>query len=1255
MQQWMRFTLVVLLFWSAWLALPVSGIDTAAVVKLAAEATVEKYPDADSVLLFDDQKAVYQADGTAVETDDYYQKVLTEAGRRDLREITLHFNSTYGNMEIPLLEVIKPDGSVIKVDVAANSRVAVEPGQMGSNIYDPANKILTVTLPELAIGDIVHIVTRDTLRKARIPGVWSGFYLLQSDVPILNYTVTVDAPAARPLGAIALKDPVEGSVVSSEKREGDRIVYTWTARNVPSLTPEPDMPPLYLSAQRLLVSTARDWPEISRWYYQLSRPRLDAVTPELKARTEELIRNAATPEAKVQALFQFVSQQIRYMGVTAETEAPGYEPHDVSMTFQQRYGVCRDKAALLVAMLELAGFKAYPVLFMSGPPKDDEVPNPYFNHAIAAVEVEPGRYQLMDPTFETTTELLPSALSNMSYLVATPTGDRLRRSDVVPAAKNLLKIRTEAAVTPAGVLTGSSHFAFEGINDQIYRDAFSRWPSEFRRQFFAALLKHAIPGAEVEKLEVLPADIRNMKEPLTVELTFRVDRFLPEHSGEFPFQLPEYGNGLGAVGFVLGSVGLRERRFPLEIFSTCGVEEEFRLALPLWCRILSLPPESDIAAPGLLDYRRKVTGGNGMVVGNRYFAINSVEVKPADYLKIKKALREIDTAERRLPIAEIDYQAAKLRAAAFPAADSLLLLDEAQYKLKSDREWSAVHTTERQILNYAGVKRYSELKIAYNPAWEEVSVEAQVTDAAGKVHKLAPGELNLMDAPWSAGAPRYPAGKILVASLPGVAPGATVRTVVTRQVRQRPFFAEILVFQDVEPALLIRSVIDVPDSVALRCSPAPAEVDFTLEEGGGRIIRSWSRRNVQAVPREPGTAPLWMFAPSVFVSTGSYENYSRMLAGEFERLGGDAPRAAETARKIVEKCSTPLEKAVAIRDFVARNIRSAGPGFGALPLSALTPADRTLESGYGDSADRAILLGAMLKAAGLRREFVAVSSLGYCNAFLKELNRYPQRIFDAVLVYLPEEKMYLNDTGEYAAAGAVNSADRLSLPLPGSRLGAIRPEHRYLSSRSVLYSIRLEPDGSARIRAEIDYLGSEFETANRRFSEMLPEKRRQYFEEVAADFSQSARLVGTPKYDFKKYPGRLSFEVEVPDFAAAGDRRLQFALPGSGAFVRLVNTADSSRRTPLWRNGAQRLSIEYRIELPDNFEPVRKYPSRLEFGSYGSANFTRVFHHGDGVLLIDNTLTLPVELVRPLDYRILVELQRQLSGLELQRIVLKQK
>ena len=421
------------------------------VLELSRQAVAEKYPDADSVLLHDVQSAVYQPDGLGTMTDDFYQKALNEAGRRSLRELKFYFNTTYEKFELPVVEVIRPDGSVVKVDTAVNGKVAISPGQMGANIYDPANKVMTVTIPELAIGDIVHVVSVEKSIKARIPGVWCGYFVLQADVPILKYVVRVDAPAEKPLKAIALKDEVPGTVTFSEKKEQKRILYSWVAENVPQVIPEPDMPPLYSSVQRLLVSTAANWREISIWYDRLCRPRL-TVTPEIRAETEKLIRNARTPEEKIMALFQFVSQQIRYMGVTAEAEAPGYEPHDIALTFNQRYGVCRDKAALLAAMLREAGFKAYPVLFMSGEPKDDEVPNNYFNHAIVAVEDTPGHYILMDPTYETTAELLPSTMANMSYLVARPQGDVLRRSPLVPTANNLLRIKTEAAIAPDGTL-----------------------------------------------------------------------------------------------------------------------------------------------------------------------------------------------------------------------------------------------------------------------------------------------------------------------------------------------------------------------------------------------------------------------------------------------------------------------------------------------------------------------------------------------------------------------------------------------------------------------------------------------------------------------------------------------------------------------------------------------------------------------------------------------------------------------------------
>ena len=118
--------------------------------------------------------------------------------------------------------------------------------------------------------------------------------------------------------------------------------------------------------QRLFVSTLPDWAAVSKWYWDLSQPHLDATTPEMKQKVKELTAGAQTDMDKIKALFYFVSNKIRYMGITPEKDRPGFEPHDVCITFDKKYGVCRDKAALLVSMLRLAGLNAYPVLVSVG-------------------------------------------------------------------------------------------------------------------------------------------------------------------------------------------------------------------------------------------------------------------------------------------------------------------------------------------------------------------------------------------------------------------------------------------------------------------------------------------------------------------------------------------------------------------------------------------------------------------------------------------------------------------------------------------------------------------------------------------------------------------------------------------------------------------------------------------------------------------------------------------------------------------------
>ena len=88
---------------------------------------------------------------------------------------------------------------------------------------------------------------------------------------------------------------------------------------------------------------------------------------------------------------------------------------------------------------DLAGFEAFPVLIEPDAKKDPEVPQPYFGHAITAVRHKDGSYILMDSTDESTRRLLPSYLDNKSYLVASPEGDPLRTSPIVPAAENMLQ------------------------------------------------------------------------------------------------------------------------------------------------------------------------------------------------------------------------------------------------------------------------------------------------------------------------------------------------------------------------------------------------------------------------------------------------------------------------------------------------------------------------------------------------------------------------------------------------------------------------------------------------------------------------------------------------------------------------------------------------------------------------------------------------------------------------------------------------
>src|SRR2546426_811708 len=138
---------------------------------------------------------------------------------------------------------------------------------------------------------------------------------------------------------------------------------------------------------------------------------------------------------------------------------------------------------------------------------------------------------------------------------------------------------------------------------------------------------------------------------------------------------------------------------------------------------------------------------------------------------------------------------------------------------------------------------------------------------------------------------------------------------------------------------------------------------------------------------------------------------------------GKGAKTAQMARQLTAEAKNKKEAAKAIRDFVAKSIRMAGPSFTELPLSELSAADTTLADGYGHQADQAILLHAMLAGAGFEPEFVLASGLPPIAGITNVAMSLPMpQNFQAPLVRIAVDGVlyYLNDTDQYSQLGSTS-------------------------------------------------------------------------------------------------------------------------------------------------------------------------------------------------------------------------------------------
>jgi len=473
----------------------------------------------------------YENDGTGMLEIKVRVKVQSSLGVDKLGQLIFNYNSANERLDIVNVQVIKPDGKTIITGPESVQDLSA-PVAIQAPMYSDARQ-KHVTVSGLAAGDILEYSSVNTTVKPLTPGQFWQSWKFINDAPCLDELVELNVPSNR---AIKIKSPPD--VTSTSRIVGDRKVYTWkTTTERAAETPVPpmlnakrfDVESLLKGAQPALsrlisISTFESWQQVGNWYSSLERDRREP-TADLKAHADEITKDAKTDLAKVQALYEYVTHNIRYVSLSFGMGR--YQPHSAAEVLTNRYGDCKDKATLLDALLEAEGIHSATALINSASAIDPDVPTPsQFDHAITFVSAG-GKDIWLDSTAQVAPfEYLLPQLRGKKALVVFP-----QQPAELKKTPEKLQFAKYYMLEVTGGITGKKlalQLAFEtrGDIEVLIRAGMTAMPSSQLVQLMSQGAKQADPKSDLEIADFKADDPFDTTKPYRVEL--RMTMTLPD-------------------------------------------------------------------------------------------------------------------------------------------------------------------------------------------------------------------------------------------------------------------------------------------------------------------------------------------------------------------------------------------------------------------------------------------------------------------------------------------------------------------------------------------------------------------------------------------------------------------------------------------------------------------------------------------------------------------------------------------------------
>lgn len=577
---------------------------------------------------------------------------------------------------------------------------------------------------------------------------------------------------------------------------------------------------------------------------------------------------------------------------------------------------------------------------------------------------------------------------------------------------------------------------------------------------------------------------------------------------------------------------------------------------------------------------------------------------------------------------------------AFAGEDAVILADYTYNRVQPSGLSSQLQQLATKVYTQRGVDAFRNYPISYSPDRQEIRVlRARITKPDGSVVESYGDADHSINEPWTG---MYYDTRTKVLSFPALAPGDVLELQFRRDDTAQEnllsdYWGQVDYVQTTSPKVRYQFIADMPAERALywNKSRLPAGVKHAEETApDGRRIYRWTANNVSKIVPEP-SMPGWAeVANTLHVSTyKTWEDVGRYYWG----LVRDQLTPNDELRKTVDRALTGVdrkdEQAVirAIFHFVVSNTRYVALEFG---IHGYKPyrVDRILARRFGDCKDKASLIHAMLKVAGVDSRLVLLRM-----RHLGDIGDEPASLaaFNHAIAYVPKYNLFLDGTAEFHGTQELPTADRTANilvvePGGGSKFLTI-PEAAPQDNLTTLeLKVALKADGSADIQGEslVQGIGA----GDYRRSYQSAATRKATFEQAWAQSFPGLTVKEVGVSDLTKLEDGVTvkYKLAVPRYAEALPNGLRFHPFGSGRAFAQTFAPLSERRFDLMMQSPWVNKLSFRYALPQGYT-VAELPQPLsEDSPFGHIRLT--FRQEGNSLICEGEAAMTVARVKAGEY-----------------------